>query len=78
MIVPDDVPIVSDNTGTALRFEKMLDGRDIAITITSTKKKHSYIKERLDHKSKKRRSYTVSKCRYPCRNVRNERHKFHF
>ena len=38
VIAPDDVSIVSDNTGTALRFEKMLDGRNVAITITSTKK----------------------------------------
>lgn len=38
VIAPDDVSIVSDNTGTTLRFEKMLDGRNVAITITSTKK----------------------------------------
>ncbi len=38
VIAPDDVSLVSDNTGTALRFEKMLDGRNVAITITSTKK----------------------------------------
>lgn len=38
VIAPDDVALVSDNTGTALRFEKMLDGRNVAITITSTKK----------------------------------------
>ncbi len=38
VIAPDDVSLVSDNTGTAMRFEKMLDGRNVAITITSTKK----------------------------------------
>lgn len=38
VIALDDVALVSDNTGTALRFEKMLDGRNVAITITSTKK----------------------------------------
>lgn len=37
VVAPDDVSLVSDNTGTALRFEKMLDGRNVAI-ITSTKK----------------------------------------
>lgn len=38
VITPDDVSLVSDNNGTALRFEKRLDGRNIAITVTSTKK----------------------------------------
>ncbi len=38
VISPDDVSLVSDNNGTALRFEKRLDGRNIAITVTSTKK----------------------------------------
>lgn len=38
VIAPDDVTLVSDSTGTALRFEKILDGRNVAITITSTKK----------------------------------------
>ena len=38
IIVPDDVSLVSDSTGTALRFEKVLEGRNIAITIASTKK----------------------------------------
>lgn len=38
VISPDDVLQVSDNNGTALRFEKRLDGRNIAITVTSTKK----------------------------------------
>lgn len=38
VISPDDVSLVSDNNGTALRFEKRLDGRNVAITVTSTKK----------------------------------------
>ncbi len=38
VIAPDDVSLVSDSTGTALRFEKFLEGRNVAITITSTKK----------------------------------------
>ena len=38
VIDPDDVSLVSDSTGTALRFEKLLEGRNVAITITSTKK----------------------------------------
>ena len=38
VISPDDVSLVSDSSGTALRFEKILDGRNVAITITSTKK----------------------------------------
>lgn len=38
VIDPDDVSLVSDSTGTALRFEKFLEGRNVAITITSTKK----------------------------------------
>jgi hypothetical protein len=38
VITPDDVRLVSDSTGTALRFEKDVEGRNIAITITSTKK----------------------------------------
>ncbi len=38
VISPADVKLVSDSTGTALRFEKTLDGKNIAIAITSTKK----------------------------------------
>lgn len=38
VITPDDVSLVGDNNETALRFEKRLDGRNIAITVTSTKK----------------------------------------
>ena len=38
VIDPDDVSLVSNSTGTALRFEKVLEGRNVAITITSTKK----------------------------------------
>ena len=38
VIDPDDISLVSDSTGTALRFEKVLEGRNVAITITSTKK----------------------------------------
>lgn len=38
VISPDDVSLASDKSGTALRFEKELDGKNIAITITSTKK----------------------------------------
>ena len=38
VIDPDEVSLVSDSTGTALRFEKLLEGRNVAITITSTKK----------------------------------------
>ena len=38
IISPDDVILVSDSTNTALRFEKMIDGQNVAITIVSTKK----------------------------------------
>ena len=38
VISPEKVKLVSDSTGTALRFEKILDGKNIAIAITSTKK----------------------------------------
>ena len=38
VIDPDDVSLVSNSSGTALCFEKFLDGRNVAITITSTKK----------------------------------------
>lgn len=38
VISPDAVSLASDKSGTALRFEKELDGKNIAITITSTKK----------------------------------------
>ena len=38
VILPDDVSLASDSGGTALRFEKKLNGRNVAITITSTKK----------------------------------------
>ncbi|MBE6584536.1 MAG: hypothetical protein E7649_06135, partial [Ruminococcaceae bacterium] len=39
VIQPDDVSITNDNQGaTALKFEKDINGRNVAITITSTKK----------------------------------------
>ncbi len=38
VVSPDSVSKVQNATGDALRFEKTLDGRNVAITITSTKK----------------------------------------
>lgn len=38
VIAPDDVTLASDENGTALKFIKDLDGKNVALTITSTKK----------------------------------------
>lgn len=38
VIAPDDVTLASDENGTALKFIKELDGKNVALTITSTKK----------------------------------------
>lgn len=38
VIAPDDVVLASDENGTALKFIKELDGKNVALTITSTKK----------------------------------------
>lgn len=38
VIAPDDVTLANDENGTALKFIKELDGKNVALTITSTKK----------------------------------------
>ncbi len=38
VINPDDISVADDSNGKALRFEKQIEGRNIAITILSTKK----------------------------------------
>ena len=60
IITPDDVFVDSDSTGEVLRFEKYLDGRNVALTLISTKRSTLKLETAWIINSKKSGGHTPS------------------